>query len=258
MWSSKIDLVHATDELVDVLSTLTGVAVLDEVAGLLVGPASERVGELEGPEEVVGLLEVGADGDDLVDEILDGDDAELAQVLLNEGIVGEWDALAVDLAVATLVDELADRLEVGLAVGNVGLDQGQHLRGGLGELDKDAVVDLNEAQELHDLPRLRRDLVDTLDSDHKRQLGLGRDVKVALHLGEATQADLLSLGLSVLLDVLLGALEDGLAVGLALLYRVLVFQSRGSVGDAARPRESHDAASDPKDGIIVCVVVCMG
>ena len=61
------------------------------------------------------LLEVGARSEDLVHEILDGEDVVLAEGLLNDGVVGEGDALLVNLAVAALVDKLADRLQVGLA-----------------------------------------------------------------------------------------------------------------------------------------------
>ena len=62
------------------------------------------------------LLEVGASSEDLVNEILDGEDVMLAKRGLNDLVVGEGNALLVDLAVAALVDQLADGLEVGLAV----------------------------------------------------------------------------------------------------------------------------------------------
>lgn len=58
------------------------------MAELALVEASVGVGELEWPEEVGGLLEVWSDGEDLVDKILNGDDAVLAEVLLNEGVVG--------------------------------------------------------------------------------------------------------------------------------------------------------------------------
>ena len=63
------------------------------------------------------LLKVGAGGEDLVDEILDGEDVELAECPLNDLVRGEGNALLVDLAVATLVDEFTNGLEVRLAVG---------------------------------------------------------------------------------------------------------------------------------------------
>lgn len=129
-----------------------------ELAGV---PAASRVGELEGPEEVVGLLEVGADGVELVDQILHADNAVLAEVLLDDLVVGEGHTLLVDLAVAALVDELTDALEVGVTIGNVRVDDGEHLLGSLGQTDEGTVVDLDQTEELHDLARLRRDVVDT-------------------------------------------------------------------------------------------------
>ena len=63
------------------------------------------------------LLEVGAGGEDLVDEVLHGEDVVLAERLLNDLVRGERDALLVDLAVSALVDQLADGLKVGLAAG---------------------------------------------------------------------------------------------------------------------------------------------
>ncbi len=72
--------------------------------------------ELEGPEEVVGLGEVGANGEDLVDEVLNADDALAAKSVLNHAVGGDGDALLVNLAEPTLVDEVLDALEAGVAV----------------------------------------------------------------------------------------------------------------------------------------------
>ena len=174
--------------------------------------ATERVGELEGPEEVGGLLEVGADSEDLVDQILHADNAVLAKVLLDNGVVGKSDALLVDLTVTTLVDELTDGLEVGVTPSDEGLDDLEHLNGGLGQADEDTVVDLEKTEELEGLALLRVNLVDTLDADDEGELGLGRDVERTLLLGDTLQADLLALCIAVLLDVGLGALEDDLAL----------------------------------------------
>lgn len=188
-----------------------------ELAG---AEATVGVGELEGPEEVGGLLEVGADGVDLVDEILNADNAVLAEGLLDNGVVSEGNALLVDLSVATLVDELLDGLQVGVTVGDPGLDDLEHLGGGLGDLDEDTVVDLEETEELEDLAGLGGHLVDTLDADDEDELGLGGDVGRVLALGDAVEADLLTLSIAVLLNVLLSTLEDDatlLLVGLLYL-----------------------------------------
>jgi hypothetical protein len=155
------NLVHLPDESVDVLLTVAEVTALNEVLELAGTEATGGVAELEGPQEVGGLLEVWADGQDLVDKILHADDAVLAEVLLDDGVVGESNALAVDLAVSALVDELTDALEVGVAIGNPRLDNLDHLRGSLGDADEDTVVDLEETEELEDLAGLRGDLVDT-------------------------------------------------------------------------------------------------
>jgi hypothetical protein len=203
-----------------VLFPVAKVTTLNEVLELAGTEAAVGVAELEGPQEVGGLLEVGADGEDLVDEVLHADDAVLAEVLLNDGVVGEGNALAVDLAVAALVDELLDALEVGVAVSNPRLDDLDHLSGGLGDANEDTVVDLEKAEKLKDLARLGGDLVDTLDADDEDQLGLSGDVERAILLGNAGKADLLALGIAVLLDVLLSTLEDDAAlllVGLLLL-----------------------------------------
>jgi hypothetical protein len=192
-----------------------------ELAG---AETTSGVGELEGPEEVGGLLEVGANGVDLVDEILNTDNAVLAEVLLNNGVVSKGNTLLVDLSVTTLVDELLDGLQVGVTVGDPGLNDLEHLSDGLGDLDEDTVVDLEETEKLENLAGLRGHLVDTLDTDDKDQVGLGRDEGRVLALGNAVKTNLLALGGAVLLDVLLSTLEDDLTLllvgGLLLLNGV--------------------------------------
>jgi hypothetical protein len=101
---------------------------------------------------------------------------------------------------------------VGVTVGDEGLDDLQHLGGGLGELDEDTVVDLEKTEELEGLALLGVDLVDTLDADNESELGLSGDEEGAILLGLALGLDNVALGLDVLLVVLLGALEDGLAL----------------------------------------------
>lgn len=133
-----------------------------ELAG---AEATVGVGQLEGPQEVVGLLEVGANGVDLVDQILHADNAELAEVLLDDLVVGEGNTLLVDLAVTALVQELTDGLQVGVTVGDVGVDNGQHLLGGLGQADEGTAVDLEQTEELQDLAGLGGNLVDTVGKE---------------------------------------------------------------------------------------------
>jgi hypothetical protein len=212
------NLVHLADESVDVLLTVTGVTTLDVVLELAGAETAGGVGQLEGPEEVVGLLEVGANGVDLVDQILHADNAELAEVLLDDLVVGEGSALLVDLSVTTLVQKLADGLQVGVSVGNVGVDDSQHLLGGLGETNESTRVDLEQTQKLEDLAGLGSNLVDTLDTDNEDKLGLTLNEEAALLASNAVEADLLALSGAVLLDVRLGTLEDNTTLLLVGLY----------------------------------------
>lgn len=210
-------LYHALDELVDLLSTGTGLATLEEVEELgLGGESAVGAGQLEGPEEVVGALEVGTDGVDLVDEVGDASDAGALEALLDDGVLGDGDALLVELSEAALVDELLDGVAGGVAVGDVGLDEAEHADGGLVELDEGGVVDLAEAEELEDLLGLGADADDTADADDEGDLGLGGDVEATLGLGLAAVGNGgLLLGL-VLGLVLLGVGDEGLLVGLLL------------------------------------------
>lgn len=97
-----------------------------------------------------------------MDQILNGDDTILAQIFLDELVVGQRDALAVDLSVTTLIYELTNALEVRLTIGDPRLNDAKHLESGLGEADKDAVVNLEETKELENFARLGGDLVDTV------------------------------------------------------------------------------------------------
>jgi len=171
------------------------------------------VGELEGPEEVVGLLEVGTDGGNLVDEILNADDAELAKSLLDDGVVGQGNALLVDLGVTALVDELTDGLQVGGTVGDIGLNQLKHLGGGIGKTEEDTVVDLQQTKQLEDLLGLGCNVVDTLKTDNEDQLGLSGNIVVTVGLGLAAETDLLLFLGAVLANVLVSTLEDNASLG---------------------------------------------
>lgn len=109
----------------------------------LAGPeAAGGAVEFEGPEEVAGLLEVGADGVNLVDQIFYADDTVLAEVGLDKLVVCQGDTLLVDLAITTLIDQVANRFNRWIAVGNVGLDDLEHFRGGFSEAYEDSIIDL--------------------------------------------------------------------------------------------------------------------
>lgn len=103
----------------------------------------------------------------------------LSKDLLNDSVVCKRDALLVDLAVAALVDEFTDRLQVGFSekmsgdrhtiakkrlsipVCNIGLNQAQHLLCSLRHLNKNTIVDLEQSEKLENLAWLRRNFIDT-------------------------------------------------------------------------------------------------
>merc|ERR1719300_1678477 len=156
------DLNHFLQKVIDLVFSASEVSTLDEMVGLL-SPSSGRVVQLEGPQEVGGVLEVGSNSEDLVDQVLNTDDAHLAQLALDDLVGGDGSAVAIDLDKPTLVDQITDSFQVGAAVGDVRLADPEHVGGGLVHLDEDSVVDLPQSEELEDLPDLGRHLVDTTD-----------------------------------------------------------------------------------------------
>lgn len=197
-----------SDQSVDLLLTVTKVTTKNVVVELSWAETTSWVAELEWPEEVGGLLEVGADGEDLVDQIFHTDNTVFSEVGLDDGVVGKSNALLVDLSVTTLVDELTDGLEVRVTISDPWLNNLEHLEGSLGHTNEDTVVDLKKTEELENLARLGCDLVDTLDTDNEDQLGLSWDVERTRLLGDTSKTNLLPLLVTVLLDVLLSTLED--------------------------------------------------
>lgn len=185
-------LVHAADQRVDLVLAVACLTALDVVQALL-GHAAERGGELEGPQEVGARRKVRPHGVDLVDEVLDADDALLAQRLLDDGVVGERDALLVDLAVPALVDELLHRLQVRVPEHHVGLHLLEHVHRRLVDAQEDAVVDLAQAHKLQDLASLGVQVVKATQAHHEHQLRLGLHVESALRARLALQPHKVSL-----------------------------------------------------------------
>ena len=94
MMTRQLD--HFLQEVIDLVLSATEVSTLDKVVGLL-PPATGGVVKLEGPQEVGGVLEVGSDGQDLVDQILHTDDSHLAKLALNDVIGGDWGTVSINL-----------------------------------------------------------------------------------------------------------------------------------------------------------------
>jgi len=133
-----------SDKFVDVALPVTLITALDVVLELALPPATSRVRELERPEEVGNLFEVGTDGDDLVNEIFDREDVVFSELLLDDGVGSERQTLVFDFPVPSLADKLPHRLQVGLAIGDIWFNESQHLLCGLGDLDKHPVVNLEK------------------------------------------------------------------------------------------------------------------
>jgi len=110
------------NKVVDVVFTVTGFTVLNEVVSLLTLETTSWVRELEGPEEVVGLLEVWTNSVDFVNEIFNTDNTVFTEFLSNDSIVSDWDSLLVNLSETTLVDKFTNGLKVWSTVGNVWFD----------------------------------------------------------------------------------------------------------------------------------------
>lgn len=215
--------VHPPDERIDIFLAIPELTSLNEMVELPWTEPAIRIAQLEGPEEVVCLLEVGSDRVDLMNQVLHTHDAELAEVRLNNGIVGERDAcLLGSLGIAAFVDELTHGFEVRVAVSDEGFDNLEHLHGSLCQANEDAIVDLEETEELESLALLGVDFVDTLDPDNEGEFRLSRDVVLAFLFGDASEADLFTLGIAVFFDVGFGALKDLEAFFLGCLRQLLV------------------------------------
>jgi len=215
------------DKGVDILLTVTNITTFNKVLEFTRPEAASRAGKLEGPQKVAGLFEVGSNSIYLVDQVLHTYDAVFAEIVLDKLVVGKRDALLVDLAVPALVDELADRFQVGVAIGNVWVDNGKHLGCSLGEADENTIVNLEKPEELKNLARFRSDLINTLNSKNENQFRFIGNVEGTLLFAQTSQTDLLPLSIAILLDVRFCALEDNPT--LRLIGLLLFFQrSRAS------------------------------
>ena len=153
-------LVHSGDQFVNSVFSVSSVTAFNNVSQLLV-EATDRAVQLEGPQELVDNLEFGSNSDELVDDIFNAENTVFTQSLLNDAVVSDGQALAVDLSKAALVNQFANSLKVRSTVSDVGLDKLQHLESGAVQLNEDTVEDLTETQQLEDLLDLGADLVDT-------------------------------------------------------------------------------------------------
>jgi len=196
------------NKLVDVNFSVAKITTLHIVPELPCPPSTSGVGELERPKEIRGLLEVGTGSDNLMHEILDAKDVVLAEVLLDDGIVGERDALFVDLAVAAFVDQLADGLEVRFTICDIGFNKTQHLLSSPCGLDENAIVDLQKSQQLQDFSGFGGNLVDTSDTDDEIHFWLSGNIEITSSPCNSLQADLFPFLCQIFLHIRLSTLEN--------------------------------------------------
>lgn len=181
-------------------------------------PTSVRVGQLEWPQKVVGLLEVRTNSVNLVDQILNRDDTELSERLLNDGVFAQGNSLLVDLTVTSLVDQSSDGGQVRVTEDNIWVNQLQQLKSCLCELDEGSSVDLVQSQQLEDLSWLRWNLVHTLDSDNQNKVWLSLNVVLSCGLSVSLSLNQSVFSILVLLAVSLSSLVDSGSLLLVSLY----------------------------------------
>ena len=117
-------LVHSLNQFIDEFFTVTERTTLDEMLELSWDtPTTRWVGQLEWPQKVVSLLEVWTNSDDFVNQIVNGQDTILTQVGFDDGIVGQWNSLLVDLTETSLVDQLSNSRVGWVTVSNVWFNQ---------------------------------------------------------------------------------------------------------------------------------------
>lgn len=183
-----IDLKHLLDQFVDLVTLLAARAALVVVVQHLSTESASGAVELEGPQEVGGLLEIITDSIDLVDDVLDA--LELAsETGLDDGVGGDGDTLSRDLAEASLVDKVLNGLKVGVSVSDEGLDESEHLLGGGVDAYECGVVDLTESQKLKDLLHLGGNTDSTANTDDEHELLLRGDEDLVSSLGVASVVD---------------------------------------------------------------------
>lgn len=88
---------------VDVIFPVTSITSFNEMHELVLEAAS-RIGELEWPEEFIGLLEVRANSVDLMNKILNANDAMFAKSILNNSVIIKSNPLFVHFSESTFVD----------------------------------------------------------------------------------------------------------------------------------------------------------
>merc|ERR1719359_1271548 len=139
-----------------------------------------------------------------MDNVLHAVNSVLAQVLGDDLVVCQGNTAFVDLAKATLVDQLLGCLQRRETVCHERLHGLEHVQNWLVHLQEHAVVQLAQAQKLQDLARLGCHLDDTNDMNDKQELGLRLNEEIACALCLPAQSNELLGVLRVLFVILQG------------------------------------------------------
>lgn len=145
--------------------------------------------QLNRPQEVGNSLELGTNGENLVNNVLNALESLLSKSSLNNSVGTDGQSLARDFAETSLVDDVLDRLKTWVTVSNEGLDQSKHFDGGGIDADEDAIVELSKSQKLKDLLHFRRDSDDTTNTDNEDQLLLRSNEDLVVGFGVSAVVD---------------------------------------------------------------------
>lgn len=168
--------------MVDVLLTVAPISTSLEGVSLG-GKSSSRAAELEGPQEVVGFLEVGSHSVDFIDQIFNGRDSLLSEGFLNQSIGGKRDTLPVNFAISSLKDKFADGFAGRISECDVRFNTSEHIGGSFVDSNEDSVMELSESEESHDADNFGVEFVNTADPHNECQTGLSWDVNLTGELG---------------------------------------------------------------------------
>ena len=158
--------------MVDVLFSVSPIS--SSLEGVsLVGKSSSGSSEFEGPEEVVGLLEVSTNSVDLVDKIFNIVNTLLSQWFLDDGVGRKRDSLLVDLSVSSLENNFSDGLSGWVSEGDVWLNSSEDVGWGFIDSDEDTIVDLSQSEDSQDSDNFGVEFVNTSDSNDECEFGLG-------------------------------------------------------------------------------------
>ena len=82
---------HLSQQLVNSLLSITSITTLDKMLEFSRPPSTGRITQLERPQKVVRLLEIGSNRENLMNQILHTLDPLFPQSLSNEGIIRQGD-----------------------------------------------------------------------------------------------------------------------------------------------------------------------